>query len=134
MATYARNFIRLCLISLALGFLLGIEMIIHPAALAYRPIHAHLLLLGFMANMVFGVGYHILPRFQGHVTIPDMWASVHLHLAGWGLLAMIVGWFARLKLIDSPLGHLLLVGGLAECVGVLIFVTIIMKGLVPNKP
>jgi hypothetical protein len=134
MALFARNFIRLCLICLLLGFVLGLEMVIHPGAVIYRPIHVHLLLIGFMSNMVFGVAYHILPRFQGHVRIPDLWAALHLHLAGWGLLAMVVGWIARLKMAGSPLAHLLLVGGIAECVGVLIFLVIIMRGLVPNVP
>ena len=133
MAVYARNFIRVSLISLLLGFALGLEMIIHPAAVVYRPIHVHLLLLGFMSNMVFGVGYHIIPRFQGHVRIPDLWANLHLHLAVWGLIAMIVGWVARLKMAGSPLRHLLLVGGIAEMVGVLLFLVIMFRGLVPHK-
>ena len=134
MAVYARNFIRVSLVSLLLGFALGLEMIVHPQALVYRPIHVHLLLLGFMAHMVFGVGYHIIPRFQGHVRIPDLWANVHLHLAAWGLLAMIVGWIARFKMAGSPLRHLLLAGGIAEMLGVLLFLVIVMRGLVPNKP
>ncbi|UCD56905.1 MAG: cbb3-type cytochrome c oxidase subunit I [Candidatus Hydrogenedentota bacterium] len=66
MDNYVVLFIRTSLISFLIGSVLGVEMTIEPAHISYfRNAHVHLNLLGFMAMMIYGVGYHVLPRFSG---------------------------------------------------------------------
>lgn len=134
MEIYARNFIRVSLICLILGLIMGLAMVIHPNLLMYRSVHVHLLLLGFMAMMIFGVGYHIIPRFQGHAIIPRAWATLHLYLASGGLSLMIVGWILGRGTGGSVMqasGFLLFLGALGEFTGVIIFLAILWRGLIP---
>ncbi len=50
--------------------------------------HLHLMLLGFMAMMIYGVGYFILPRFNG-TTIRWGWmVNLHFWVANLGLLGL----------------------------------------------
>ena len=66
MEPFVRNFIRASLVWLGLGVSLGVAMVIVPQyALVYRPAHMHANLLGFVSMMIFGVAYHVLPRFVG---------------------------------------------------------------------
>ena len=73
MESYARNFVKISVLSIVIGMLLGLGMASSEVMMRYLPVHTHLLLVGFMANMIFGVGYHIIPRFQGHAIIPWAW-------------------------------------------------------------
>ena len=65
----ARNrwFVAVALAYALLGGLLGLCWLAVPAAmpaLALRA-HAHLMLVGFVGMMIFGIGLHVLPRFTG---------------------------------------------------------------------
>ncbi|MBI5418888.1 MAG: DUF1858 domain-containing protein [Deltaproteobacteria bacterium] len=51
--------------------------------------HVHFMLLGFMSMMIFGVGYFILPRFNGRTLRWPSWVPVHFYLANIGLLGMV---------------------------------------------
>ena len=136
MDVYARNFIRVSLICLVLGLVMGLGMVMHPAMIAYRPVHVHLLLLGFMTNMVFGVGYHIIPRFQGYAVIPRGAATLHLYLSTVGLALMIAGWLLGHGTggrVSAPPGFLLFLGSLAVMAGVGVFLVIIWRRLVPAQ-
>lgn len=64
MEPFVRRVIRSSLLWLVIGVLIGAAMTFAPAAaLAYRPAHAHANLLGFVSMMIFGVAYHVIPRF-----------------------------------------------------------------------
>ena len=63
---FVRAFLKSSLVWLGLGVTLGVGMAGHPAWLVYRPAHLHMTLLGFVAMMIFGVAYHVIPRFTGH--------------------------------------------------------------------
>ena len=91
MDRYTRAFVLASLIYRAAGGVLGALMRLLPETYAYlRFSHIHALLAGFMAMMVFGVGYFILPRFASR---PLRWpglVAVHFWLANVSLLAMAV--------------------------------------------
>ncbi len=131
MESYAKNFIRISVLSLGLGMLLGLGMASSEIMMRYLPVHTHLLLVGFMANMIFGVGYHIIPRFQGHAVIPWAWATLHFWMALVGLVLMLSGWGLRLN--GMGMLWVLPLGGWLEFGGILIFFTIMWRGLRPLK-
>jgi len=89
MDTTTRAFIYCSLAYLALGATLGGVMGLDPEGwMAYRFVHVHFLLLGFMGMMVYGVGYFILPRFNA---VPLAWPRLvpfHLWTANVGLVGM----------------------------------------------
>ncbi len=85
-------FIRCAMIYLVISVLLGLHMSSSGPMYPYRPIHTHLNLLGWMSMMIFGVGYHILPRFSGAPLWSERMSVWHLWSSNIGLLGMSAGW------------------------------------------
>lgn len=97
MSSSVIGFIRASLISLLVGVIMGVLIAAGVFSDACKPqlitsAHAHVNLLGFMAMLIFGVGYHILPRFSGKTLYSEGIASAQL----WINLAGLVGVFGGL--------------------------------------
>jgi nitric oxide reductase large subunit len=91
-----RWFIALALVYALAGGLVGLAWLADPGllpGLALRA-HAHLMLVGFVGMMVFGVGLHVLPRFTGRDLFSERTADAQFWAANVGLVAMVSGWFA----------------------------------------
>ncbi len=65
MDTYVKNFIIASIVYLGLASILGLGMLWSPQFMALKFVHSHLNMLGWVSMMIYGVGYHILPRFAG---------------------------------------------------------------------
>ncbi len=61
-----------------------------PETRALRPVHTHLNLVGFVMFAIFGIGYHILPRFRGNPLHSERMAWVQFWLANIGLVGLAV--------------------------------------------
>jgi len=72
-----------------------VGMAIRPAWVVYRPAHIHINVLGFVAMMIFGVGYHVLPRIAGHALVWPRLAAAHWWLANTGLALFAAGFMLR---------------------------------------
>jgi cbb3-type cytochrome oxidase subunit 1 len=107
MDAFVRRFIRASVVWLCIGVLLGLAMAFWPAhALAYRPAHMHANLLGFVSMMIFGVAYHVLPRFTGRPLHARRLADAHFWVANGGLALMVAGWIASVSTTAAiPLLH-----------------------------
>ncbi len=92
---FVKAFIKASLGWLVLAVSLGVGMALRPAWLVYRPAHLHMALLGFVAMMIFGVAYHVIPRFTGNPLHSRRLAGVHWWLANVGLTALAIGFVAR---------------------------------------
>lgn len=88
-------FIRCAMVYFVLAMLLGIHMSVAGPVYPYMPIHVHFNLLGWMSMMIYGVGYHILPRFSGKQLWSDKLSVWQLWLSNIGLVGMAVGWGIR---------------------------------------
>ncbi len=95
MSTITVRFIQCAMIYFLLAMLLGILLSVSGPVYPYMPIHVHFNLLGWMSMMVFGVGYHILPRFSGKPLWSERLSGWHLWLANIGLVGMAAGWLIR---------------------------------------
>jgi len=86
-----RWFILASLFYLVAGAVMGLLLVLAPDRMGdVLFTHVHLLLAGFMAMMVFGVGYFILPRFAAsNLRWPGM-VEVHFWLANVSLVAMAI--------------------------------------------
>lgn len=88
-------FIRFALIYFMLAILLGLHMSVTGPVYPWMPIHVHFNLLGWMSMMIYGVGYHILPRFSGVPLWSDKLSYWQMWLANIGLVGMAAGWVVR---------------------------------------
>jgi len=123
---YVRTFIKASLVWLALGVTLGVGMAANPQWVIYRTSHIHMNLLGFVTMMIFGVAYHVIPRFSGNPLYSVKLATVHWWLANTGLAMMAVG-FALRAHIGRPAIPLLATGGALSALGAYTFVYVVWR-------
>ena len=115
-------FIRAALIYLGIGVVMGLTMAIQPNWMLYlKPAHAHVNLLGFMAMFVYGVAYHVLPRFRGKALFSNKLARYHLILANVGLVGMAIAFVLRFSL-GAPATMALAAFGTVQVVAVALFI------------
>src|SRR6476646_815842 len=91
MEWFVRVLVKSSLAWLACGVTLGVAMAVHPQLLIYRPAHVHMNLLGFVTMMIYGVAYHVVPRFTGHPLHSRTLAGWQTWLANVGLALMVTG-------------------------------------------
>jgi len=116
-ARYSIAFIAAALFYFTVGILLGVAMAIEPAwAGRLLLVHAHVNLLGWVSMFIYGVAYHVLPRFSGQPLHSPRLADLHVVLARRGLVGMATG-FA----LQGP-GPIVAIFGTIEAVGGLLFV------------
>lgn len=132
MEWFTKAFVKASVAWLALAVTLGVIMAIRPQSVVYRPAHAHMNLLGFVAMMIFGVAYHVIPRFTGNPLHDRRLAGIQWWLANAGLALMVVGFFA---IPHDPRGRLALVaGGVLAAVSAYAFVYNIWRTLDGHAP
>jgi len=118
-----RSFLRSSLAWLALGVTLGVAMAAQPAWAIYRPAHEHMNLLGFVTMMIFGVAYHVIPRFSGRPLRYPHLAVWHFWIANAGLALMVLGFILRVHAASVAAGTAsLAVGGTLSALGAYAFV------------
>jgi cbb3-type cytochrome oxidase subunit 1 len=92
---FVRAFIKASVAWLAVGVTLGVGMAINQPWVVYRTAHIHINLLGFVGMMIFGVGYHVLPRIAGHALLRPRLAAAHWWVANIGLGLFAAGFVLR---------------------------------------
>lgn len=91
MEKYPKLFIKAGIYYLIVGVLIGVLMgtqLMISAGLRFVHIHANL--FGFMAMTIFGVSYHILPRFNGRPVRYPSWIPVQFYLMNVSLIGILV--------------------------------------------
>ena len=117
---FARAFVKASLCWLVLGVTLGVAMAAHAPWSVHRPAHLHMNLRGFVTMMIYGVAYHVLPRFTGHPLHSKRLAGWHWWASNAGLLLMVAG-FAWRATTGTQGGALLATGGLLSALGAYAF-------------
>ncbi len=129
-------FIRCAIVYFLLAILLGLYMSTAGAVYPWMPVHVHFNLLGWMSMMIYGVAYHILPRFSGRQLYSDRLSVAQLWLANIGLIGMAAGWIIR---SSSGTSMVLLAFSLVEALSIVFFAVNMLKTIkaappVPPKP
>jgi cbb3-type cytochrome oxidase subunit 1 len=115
---FVKAFLKASLAWLAVGVTLGVVMAAYPPWTVYRPVHLHVNLLGFVTMMIYGVAYHVIPRFASHPLHDRRLAGWHWWCSNAGLLLMVAGFVVRVQLASSVL---LAIGGTLSAIGAYAF-------------
>lgn|SRR5574341_689627 len=132
MDRFARWFVIMSIVYLGLAAALGIVMLGSDKAMPLKFVHSHLNMLGWVSMMIYGVGYHILPRFMGRPLYSTKIGEAQFWLANIGLVVMLI--FYTLN-VYSPAGvyvMLSVAAGVAELVSIFLFFYNMLKTLLPS--
>jgi len=132
MDRFARRFILMSIIYLGIASILGIVMLGSEKAMALKFVHSHLNLLGWVSMMIYGVGYHILPRFMGRPLYSTKIGEAQFWLANIGLAVMLL--FYTLN-VYGPSGTYVMItvfAGIVELVAILLFFYNMLMTLLPK--
>lgn len=123
---FVKAFMKASLSWLAMGVTLGVAMAATPSWLVYRPAHLHMLVLGFVTMMIYGVAYHVIPRFSGHPLHGRRAATWHWWCSNAGLLLMTTGFALRPHGVPVAVS-ILVTGGILAAAGAYIFAWLIWR-------
>jgi len=129
LARLCRRYIRTALVYLVLGLLLGAGMLAFGND-NFQFVHVHMLLVGFVLFLIYGVGYKLIPTmFFGLPRLVSVGlAEVQFWLANAGLVGMLAG---AVLPVGLGLDRLAVFFGLVEAAAGILFAVVIartMKG------
>jgi cbb3-type cytochrome oxidase subunit 1 len=126
MSPLSLRLVRLAFACLGAGIGLGVVFGLNRGqGPLWRPLHAELNLWGWVTLLIYGMAYHLFPRFAARplASARLAWAQGWLAMAGVALAA--IGWLAGA--LEWPLPRALLIGGGAvEWVAAALFAALIM--------
>jgi len=132
MDKYAKVFVKSSLIYLGIGTIMGVCMILSPdIQFTVTRVHVHILLLGFMGMMIYGVGYHILPRFMGRPVYSHRLGNIQVWLANITLIGLFLSWI--LEVSQGGLWHYLtILFGIGQAVSIFLFIINLWMSMAPQ--
>lgn len=115
---------------LVIGVTLGVLFFIIPETRGLSTVHAHLNLVGFVTFIIFGIAYHILPRFRGRPLYSEKLAWWQFWLANIGLVGLLVFLGLGAYVSFDGLGVLQAVFGATLALSIYLFVYNMLRTLV----
>ena len=133
MDKYAKTFVKSSLIYLGIGAIIGVWMVLYPdIQFTLSRVHVHILLLGFMAMMIYGVGYHILPRFMGRPVYSHRLGNIQVWVANIALIGLSVSWIIEAS--QGGVWHLwAILFGIGQGVSIFLFIINLWMSMIPVK-
>ena len=89
MDKFVKGFIVMSIVYLGVAALLGIIMLGNQNVMALKFVHSHLNMLGWVSMMIYGVGYHILPRFMGRPVYSNKIGEAQFYLGNISLITLL---------------------------------------------
>ena len=119
-----RWFIVCSLAYAILGGAFGLLQTVAPSLVPGLPAraHAHIMLLGFVTMMIYGVALHVLPRFANRPLHWERLANAQFWVANAGLILIVAGWLVYWK-------PLLMIGGALAWLAMLAFAYNIIRSV-----
>ena len=120
LARLCRRYIRAAFAYLVLGLLLGEGMLLYGND-NFRFLHVHMLLVGFVLFLIYGIGYKLIPTmFFGLPKVAHIgWAEVQFLMANVGLVGLLAG---AVMPVGLGLDRLAVLFGLVEVAAGVLFV------------
>ncbi len=117
------------LVYLLIGSTIGVYMLLTSTSISTS--HAHVLLIGFVSMMIFGVGYHLLPVFAGTDLYSIRLAEIQFWLQNIGLIWLAFTMPYRYASNDYRLGSI--VFGAISLLAIYIFAYNVAMSLIPKE-
>lgn len=114
---------------LLIGSTMGIIMVFNSSPIT--PSHAHVLLIGWVSMMIFGVGYHLLPVFAGTDLYSLRLGELQFWLQNIGLIGL--AFTMPYRYTDSDYQSGTIVFGAISLLAIYIFVYNVARSLIPPK-
>jgi hypothetical protein len=127
-----RRYIRVAFFYLVLGLLLGLGMLAFGND-NFQFVHAHMLLVGFVLFLIYGIGYKLIPTmFFGLPKVENIgWAEAQFWLANIGLVGLLA---AAVMPVGFGLDRIALLFGTIEAAAGILFVVLMGKTIRPEPP
>ena len=90
MDKFVKGFIVMSVVYLGVAAVMGIVMLSNQNVMALKFVHSHLNMLGWVSMMIYGVGYHILPRFMGRALYSNKIGEAQFYLANISLITLLL--------------------------------------------
>ena len=132
MDNFVRRFIIMSIVYLGVSSLVGIAMLGSERAMALKFVHSHLNMLGWVSMMIYGVGYHILPKFMGRQMYSKKIGEAQFWIANVGLVAMLVFYTVNVYNPSGTMVALTMAAGVLETLSIFLFFYNMLKTLMPQ--
>lgn len=132
MDRFVRNFIIMSIAYLGIASLLGVGMLWGQSMLSLKFIHSHLNLLGWVSMMIYGVGYHVLPRFAGRPLKYPKMGEWQFWIANIGLVGMLFFYALGVYSPEPAYRTLTVLFGLLEVISIGLFFYNMLATLLPK--
>ena len=114
------RFLKVGMAYFVLGALLGTllavpvtrDILYKATGAQWRLAHTHLNLAGFVIMIIFGIAYHILPRFAGKPLRSEAWAAAHFWIAALATAGMVIGFIVPAAAVLLWTGSVAQLGGI----------------------
>jgi len=133
MDRFARWFIIMSILYLGIAAVLGIVMLGSEKAMTLKFVHSHLNMLGWVSMMIYGVGYHILPRFMGRPLYSQKIGDAQFWLANIGLIVMLLFYTLNIHSPSAGFVTITVIAGVMELVSVFLFFYNMLMTLLPKS-
>ncbi len=121
MDKFVKGFIVMSIVYLGISTVLGLVMLSSPSMLAIKFVHSHLNMLGWVSMMIYGVGYHILPRFMGRPLYSNKIGETQFWLANLSLVGMLAFYSVNVFSPGSLYQTLAVVFGVVQVLAIFLF-------------
>jgi cytochrome c oxidase cbb3-type subunit 1 len=121
------------IVYLGVSTVLGIFMLGHQNG-ALKFVHSHLNMLGWVSMMIYGVGYHILPRFMGRALYSNKVGETQFWLANISLIGMLLFYTLNAYQAGSTYYTLTVFFGIVQAVTIFLFFYNMLMTLLTKPP
>ncbi len=132
MDRYVKGFIVMSIVYLGISSVLGILMLGNQDLLLLKFVHSHLNMLGWVSMMIYGVGYHILPRFMGRPVYSKRIGEVQFYLGNLSLVGMLLFYALNAYGPSDTYRQLTVLFGAIQAVTVFLFFYNMLMTLLPK--
>jgi cbb3-type cytochrome oxidase subunit 1 len=135
MDKFVKGFIVMSIVYLGVSTVLGLIMLGNANMMAVKFVHSHLNMLGWVSMMIYGVGYHILPRFMGRPLYSNKVGEAQFWLANISLVGMLAFYCINVFSPGSLYRTLTVAFGVVQALAIfLFFYNMLMTLLAKTEP